>query len=415
MDKAFNSFYNAMLKDSRLSVFFENDEQILNLVKMQKKHLIASLSMSAIQLKETYVRLGEYHYDMRIPYVDFMKGTEILEEYFLLHTQEGGSDIKLMDEIFDYFKVMKGYTAKGYLNKMLEEDEKDIDSFFDEKDQVETGYLSKSIVLEKIIWLRELLKVIKKGEDADLANLKLDSVLSSWLDEMSFLSPAKRVFFEDLEKRIVINTQNLFYFLQRGEYLEILPLYSSLLSIYKLTLMMNNALTIEYACHIIQDMEVDGLTGLYRKELLEDLVKKEIALRDRDGKHLFSLMYIDLDNFKNINDTFGHYSGDKVLEEIGKKIKYNIRASDTGFRIGGDECAILLKNADVHVAKKVAQKIKADFSAKEFIFNEKTVFNVSLSIGICEYNNGTSYDDFIESVDKKLYEAKEHGKNQISF
>jgi len=416
MEKAFISFYDAMLKDSRLAVFFENNAQILNLIEMQKKHLISSLTMEETELKNIYVKLGEYHYDIRIPYIDFMKGTEILQEYFLLHTQEEETDIALMYEIFEYFKVMKGYTAKGYLNKMLEEDQKDIETFFEEGRR-EDSYLPKSIVLEKITWLRELLKIIANGNSVDIDNAKLESesVLSSWLEEMSFLSPEKKIFFEDLEKRIVINTQNLFYFLQKEEYLEILPLYSSLLSIYKLTLMMNNALTIEYACHIIQDMEVDGLTGLYRKELLEDLVKKEIALSKRDSEHIFSLVYIDLDNFKNINDTFGHYSGDKVIEEVGKKIRENIRASDVGFRIGGDEFAILLKSANVKVAKKVAQKIKADFSAKEFIFNENIVFNVGMSIGINEYKSDMEYVTFIEGVDQKLYEAKNKGKNQISF
>jgi hypothetical protein len=124
MDAAFRSFYDAMLKDSRLAVFFRDNEQILNLIKSQKVHLIKSLDMSIDELKSNYIKLGEYHYDIRIPYIDFMKGTEILQEYFLLHIQESATESELMIEIFEYFKIMKAFTAKGYLNKMLQEDKK---------------------------------------------------------------------------------------------------------------------------------------------------------------------------------------------------------------------------------------------------------------------------------------------------
>ena len=413
MDAAFTSFYERMLGDVRMSVFFKDAQQITNLIAMQKKHLIQSLTLSQDEMRKSYIKLGEYHYDIRIPYVDFMKGTEILEEYFLLHTQEGETSIELMNEIFGYFKIMKGFTAKGYLNRMLEEDKRDIESFFDYSDSSKKTHLPKNIVMEKVEWLKSLLDAIEKCEAFDWQ--PSETLLSDWLNEVPFLSLEKRDFFENLEKRISINTQNLFYFLQKEEYLEILPLYTSLLGIYKLTLMMNNAITIEYANHVIDDMEMDALTGLFRKDLFEKMVAKEIAMAWRDKNYRFSVVYLDLDNFKGINDTFGHYSGDKVIEQVGKAIRNNIRASDIGFRNGGDEFAIILKHATSDVAKQVAQKVKGDFGGFEFLFNETTVFNVSMSMGIEEYVDGTNLETFLKNVDAKLYEAKEKGKNQISF
>ncbi|MFT7004840.1 MAG: hypothetical protein ACJAWW_002205 [Sulfurimonas sp.] len=74
IDDTFSAFYNTMLKDTRLSVFFETDEQI--------KHFTSSLELRTSALRENYIKLGEYHYDIRIPYVDFIKGSEILEEHF---------------------------------------------------------------------------------------------------------------------------------------------------------------------------------------------------------------------------------------------------------------------------------------------------------------------------------------------
>ncbi|MDZ7819474.1 MAG: hypothetical protein U5K55_13115 [Aliarcobacter sp.] len=115
-----------------LQVFFDTKEQVIQLIEKQKEYFKASLYMQTEQLKLVYTKLGEYHYDMRIPYVDFMKGTDILEEQFLLHGRDDKNSKVLMEEIFSYFKIMKSYTARGYLNRMLLEDKKDIDTFFEQ-------------------------------------------------------------------------------------------------------------------------------------------------------------------------------------------------------------------------------------------------------------------------------------------
>lgn len=411
--EAFKAFYDAMLNDVRLSVFFESQEQIESLIKRQQQHFEMSLSLPDTALKEIYIKLGEYHYELRIPYIDFIKATEILEQYFLLHTKDALHSKEIMEEIFAYFKLMKSFTAKGYLNKMLQEDKRDIAAFFDQSERDET-YLPKAVVLQKLRWLHELIDAIEE-EKRLFDPTESNDFFKCWSKEANFLSVDKQNFFHDLEQRIIINTQNLFYFLKNEGYLEILPLYTSLLSIYKLTLMMNNALTIEYAQKIIDDMKLDSLTGLFRKDIFEEITKKEIALSTRESSYCFSLVFIDMDNFKGINDNFGHYSGDKALEKLGELIMKNIRASDIGFRIGGDEFALLLKNCDNKNAKKVCKKIKADFSSFEFVFNDTTSFSVGLSIGIFEvdHQNSLSFEEIIKKVDENLYSAKRKGKKQI--
>ena len=413
IDEAFEDFYNTMLNDLKLSVFFENDQQIKNLILKQKEFFSNSLSIPSDNLKTMYIKLGEYHYDIRIPYVDFIKGTDILEEHFLLNSQKFEKPVELMEEIFDYFKIMKSYTAKGYLNRMLSEDKRDIESFFEQTTSDQETYLPKAIVLEKIQWLKSLLNSIENDEDFDFN--KNEGIFNQWSKEVQFFSLEKRNFFEDLEKRIIINTQNLFYFLKKEEYLEILPLYSSLLNIYKLTLMMNNALTLEYANKVIEEMKIDSLTKLFRKDIFEEILQKELAFAKRDNKYNLSIAYLDLDNFKSINDNFGHYTGDKVLEKLGECINNDIRGSDIAFRIGGDEFAIIFKGATKQQAKNVCKKIKVDFTSFEFIFNEEITFSVGLSIGISEFllEGKEDMQKLLESVDKKLYEAKNRGKNQI--
>lgn len=415
IDDAFLEFYDAMLSDVKLSIFFENDEQIQNLIKMQKAHFTKTISMGETELKTSYIKLGEYHYDIRIPYVDFIKGSQMLEEYFLAHTTKNELSKEIMDDIFSYFRFMKSYTAKGYLNRMISEDKKDIENFFTYSADKEHLSLPPSIASDKLTWLKNLLETIESGGELDIQDT--DTLLDSWLNELSSLSVEKRKFVDDLEKRIMINTQNLFYFLQKEDYLEILPLYSSLLGIYKLTLLLNNVLTVEHANQTIENLKIDRLSNLLRKESFTEFLKKEISYAQRETSYTFSIAYLDLDDFKGVNDNFGHYSGDKVIEKFGEVIKKSIRGSDIAFRIGGDEFAIIFKSATRDAAKKVCQKIKVELASHEFIFNENRVFSVGTSIGILEYTSQSvmNYETMITLVDKKLYEAKTNGKNQIVY
>lgn len=181
--------------------------------------------------------------------------------------------------------------------------------------------------------------------------------------------------------------------------------------------MMKDTLTVEYANNIIKKMKLDSLTQLYRKDLFEEILNKELkSQRSNDDYNYLSIVFIDIDDFKLINDKYGHYTGDKVIEKFGEIVKKNIRSSDIGFRIGGDEFAILLKNANADIAKKVALKISHDLRSYKFIFNDNISFFTSLSIGIYDINknNNESIDSIIKNVDKKLYISKKNGKNQIT-
>lgn len=413
IDSAFAAFYETMLSDERMEIFFKDDEQIKGLILKQKEHFTMTLDMELDKIKHTYIKLGEYHFDLNIPYIDFIKGSEVLEEYFLLHTQHSEITKESFEETLEYFKMMRGYTAKGYLNRMLAEDKEDIDTFFEQAISLDQPYLPVHIVLKKITWLRNLIEALENEDVWEFDDTS--SLIHEWLQDIENLPEDKKVFFENLEKRIIYNTQNLFYFLKKGEYLEMLPLYSSLLTIYKLALMMNNAVTIEYANKVIEDMRFDPMTGLFRKDFFQEVLSKDIALVNRHHEDFFSVIYIDIDDFKQVNDQYGHYSGDKVLEKLGEIIRNNIRASDMGFRIGGDEIALILKYASAKNAKMVAEKIKKKFSDFEFIFTNEVTFRVTLSMGVQQYsaNSPATYEEFIQKIDQKLYTAKRQGKDRI--
>lgn len=126
--------------------------------------------------------------------------------------------------------------------------------------------------------------------------------------------------------------------------------------------MLNNAITVEYANSMIDKMKIDPLAGLFRKDIFMELLQKEILYANRENDYRFSVAYLDLDNFKSVNDNFGHYSGDKVIEKIGAVIKNAIRGSDIGFRNGGDEFAIIFKMPPKKRQKKCVKKSKLNLA-----------------------------------------------------
>ena len=156
----------------------------------------------------------------------------------------------------------------------------------------------------------------------------------------------------------------------------------------------------------------DSLTGLYLREYLQIKLKENLYYMERYGR-IFSLFMIDVDDFKDINDKFGHQIGDNVLWQIGNLIKKNIRSSDIPVRYGGDEFVILMPETDINSAKKVAEKFTDKMS--KVIFKKKDEeFKVTFSIGLTCVRKDDTLDSIMERVDAALYSSKRSGKNSIT-
>ncbi|MBU0960540.1 MAG: GGDEF domain-containing protein, partial [Proteobacteria bacterium] len=156
------------------------------------------------------------------------------------------------------------------------------------------------------------------------------------------------------------------------------------------------------------------LTGLPNRNLFFDRLTLTINEARRYG-HLFALFYLDLDNFKPLNDKYGHEAGDLALQEVARRLQDTVRESDTVSRLGGDEFTILLsrvQNADD--ATKVASKI-LDTIGKPFLIQGKQS-TLGVSIGICLSSPElTSADKLIKNADTAMYAAKAQGRNRFIF
>ena len=141
---------------------------------------------------------------------------------------------------------------------------------------------------------------------------------------------------------------------------------------------------------------------------------EDAILENRDCN--YSLIFIDLDKFKEINDNYGHNAGDLVLIKLTQKIRENLRSQDQVIRMGGDEILIYLPNTPIELTREIANRIMELIRKEQFTVmkDTKTVtFNVSASMGIGSCREGESFEEVLARVDKALYRAKELGRNQI--
>ena len=155
----------------------------------------------------------------------------------------------------------------------------------------------------------------------------------------------------------------------------------------------------------------DELTGLYNHRYFHERLGKEIARCSRFGD-IFSLIFLDMDQFKNYNDVQGHLFGDKVLQKLGNIIKQTIRVIDIGCRYGGDEFAVLLPETSLEGASKVAERIRKSIEADTGMKG----IPQTVSIGIASWpTDGLMRDEIISSADAALYHAKQMGGNRVSL
>ncbi|HQS44347.1 MAG TPA: sensor domain-containing diguanylate cyclase [Methylotenera sp.] len=156
----------------------------------------------------------------------------------------------------------------------------------------------------------------------------------------------------------------------------------------------------------------DQLTGLPNRSNFERTLDLQIAHSSRTGDP-FSLFYMDLNQFKMVNDTYGHDSGDVVIKTLAEILQQNVRKADLPIRYGGEEFLVLLHNTTSEGALQVAQKIRTVFAAKKYQFGSDTV-EKTLSIGISHFpSDADSIWKVIKFADLALYEAKHTGRNRV--
>ena len=155
-----------------------------------------------------------------------------------------------------------------------------------------------------------------------------------------------------------------------------------------------------------QQSQIDVLSGVHNRRFMDDFMANQAAT--------YCVLMIDIDNFKRINDEFGHSEGDNVIRALGKHLQAAIRVEcDYAFRYGGEEFLLYLHKADIAVAQQIAEQIRLTYAELTFTPAVGETFATSISIGLANRRNNESYKDTIHRADSALYQAKNSGKNRV--
>lgn len=157
----------------------------------------------------------------------------------------------------------------------------------------------------------------------------------------------------------------------------------------------------------------DPLTGLANRTLLQDRIQTALADAERAGSQQVGLVYLDLDGFKAVNDSWGHAEGDEVLQTVARRLRRSIRPGDTAARLGGDEFAVLCPGVDnKQQLRRVAERIRTELS-RPVALGSGIYDDLSVSIGVVLADPGTSPELLLQHADMLMYQAKRQGKNLI--
>ena len=171
---------------------------------------------------------------------------------------------------------------------------------------------------------------------------------------------------------------------------------------------------IEAAYHdeIYRLMTVDGLTLAHNRRYFDEALEREVSRSQRYARNL-SLVLMDIDCFKDINDEFGHLAGDHILKELSTAVMRRIRREDIFARYGGEEFALLLPELDLKQAVKTAEKARRLLEQQRFSFDGETI-RVTVSMGVATRGNGkNAKGELLQRADERLYEAKQSGRNRV--
>lgn len=158
----------------------------------------------------------------------------------------------------------------------------------------------------------------------------------------------------------------------------------------------------------------DPLTGLYNRRYLQETLEREIrrAIRAEQG---LGILMLDLDNFKNFNDTYGHEAGDAVLREAASFLVRSVRAEDFVCRYGGEEFVVVLPTADLRAAEARAERIREKLRELVVMHNGRSLGLITVSIGVAALpNHGTNEKDLLQAADAALYRAKREGRDRVA-
>lgn len=420
-DEVFEQFYQELLSNKVFAKHFSSHDQVKVLLEKQKSNFISTLHESQQDLTNRYCRIGVVHYEHDIPYEVFLNGTRLLHDIFSKTIQKNIGDLNLILLNDALFHFISEAMAKGYLAVFIRNEITDLEKILAMTRSATFGD-ERKLLVKHYNWVVSLLTAVEKKDFSALENLlqeqnletdTLYTYIEEHLGDIDYRIKLDEI--EHVRFRIVANTENIFFYLQREAYSEALALIIHILEIYKLTLVLDNVISnivvkkAESEITVSKQLsERDPLTNVMNRRKFEELLEKLVTRAHRTAIPM-TLIVLDIDNFKSVNDKHGHQAGDKVLVEIAYILNHLIRKNDYLVRYGGEEFVIISADSTLDGMTQLAEKIRQEVETHDF----NGIDPITVSMGLAEVTEEDNPQSLFKRADEQLYKAKAKGKNTI--
>jgi diguanylate cyclase (GGDEF)-like protein len=333
-----------------------------------------------------YIKVKQTFYQIFFDHVN--PGNSLKQDCLMRETSKGNPNrefqILVVDDDHSVRNTMQEYIQNaGYSSSMASSAEEALELLKQNKFHV----VITDIMLPAMGGL-ELTKIIKKNNGADVI------VVTGYSDDYSY------------EEAINIGASD---FVIKPVRLEELML--------RLRRVLNERQLTEERIRMMEKLQklaiTDGLTKLYNSRSFYSQLELEVDRFNR-YRHPLSLLLLDIDRFKDYNDTYGHLEGDKVLVRFSQIIKSCLRANDSAYRYGGEEFTVILPETGGEKAKTVAQRIRKALEAEKFRPSPDKEVKITISIGVTQYFPKEELSTFIQRADRAMYLSKQNGRNKVS-
>ncbi|OGT16650.1 MAG: hypothetical protein A3J49_11005 [Gallionellales bacterium RIFCSPHIGHO2_02_FULL_57_16] len=409
-------FYKNMLADDEARQFLDNDLVNQRLHASLQHWLIELFSDAQKDPHEIYkhqCRIGEVHARIQVPISLVMHGARLLKhtihDYLVLSHLEREELVKAtsyvaetiglaLDTITDYFIIdMEKHTRADEAYRM----------FALGQNMMAERERQRAALLE---WAQQILfKLLAGGTEAELPGIG-NSEFGMWLFHKAAIIFESAPELERIRQRIEQVEKTLFPKLvesRRSSVDTSLLMKEIEAGISEIKFLLGGL----FDRFIEMESGRDALTHLLNRRFLPAVLTREMAMARR-SEVPFSLLLLDLDRFKIINDTYGHAAGDLVLQQAADLITGSVRAGDFVFRYGGEEILIVLVEVDKERAMRVAETIREKVASEQMQVGEDRTASITVSIGVATYNGHPDYETMMKDADGALYQAKEAGRNR---
>lgn len=409
-------FYRDMLRDEEARTFLDND-LVNRRLHAAMQLWLCELFSAELQYPEAIYKhqcsIGEVHARIQVPIALVMRGARILKHAIHSHLVESslerGELVKAanfvaetvdlaLDAMTDYFVIdMEKQTRTDEAYRM----------FALGQNMLAERERQRAAILE---WAQQiLLKLLADSGDTQLPDIK-HSEFGMWLQHKAAIIFESAPELEQIRQRIEDVETSLFPKLlesRRNPGSSTVLMKEIEAGIAEIKFMLGGL----FDRFIEVESGRDALTRLLNRRFLPAVLTREMALARRSGVP-FAVLLLDLDRFKNVNDTYGHAAGDLVLQQAADLVTGSVRAGDFVFRYGGEEMLIVLVEVSKEQALQVAETIRGKFASEPLRVGDGQTTLVTASVGIATYNGHPDYETILKDADGALYEAKEAGRNR---